>query len=521
MAVSAALAAIYLVWQPQTLDLSAQTFRADLWERDGFVIWNPNWYGGHTIPGYSLLYPPLGAWLGPALLGALSAVVATALFAAIALRAWGERAWLGVIWFGLASVAAPLAGRTTFALGLAIGLACVLAVQRRRPALALASGLLTSLASPVAGLFTALACGAVLAARFSPSQWIGRRDGPVAPALAGALGALGALLALGLAFPTDGYQPFALSAWIWIPLTVLAVLVLTGIDQPLLRWGAVLYLVLSVITLAGDSPLGGNVVRLGATFAGPLLAIILLGRRPALLALVAVPLLFWQWTATVRDVAAAEAEPATAPAYFDPLAGAIASQAAPFERVHVSPTRNRWEAVYAAERFPITWGWLRQLESEDLEFLEQDSIEPAEYRRWLATKGASLVAISDAEPDRIARAERRLFDSGAFDDELVAEREPWRIYRLAPPARGVGSSQAVLAELGPDGFSVRMDPGSAVLDLRYTPYLEVTGGDGCVERAGDDRIAVLSRGSGPQTITVAAELSLAAALGRNRHCANR
>ena len=30
-AVSVALIIVYLLWQPQTLDLSAQTFRADLW----------------------------------------------------------------------------------------------------------------------------------------------------------------------------------------------------------------------------------------------------------------------------------------------------------------------------------------------------------------------------------------------------------------------------------------------------------------------------------------------------------
>ena len=87
---AALLAAAYLLWQPQTLDLSAQTFRAELWERDGWVVWSPAWYSGFTVPGYSLLYPPLGAWFGPALIGAVSAVVATALFASIALRAYGS-----------------------------------------------------------------------------------------------------------------------------------------------------------------------------------------------------------------------------------------------------------------------------------------------------------------------------------------------------------------------------------------------------------------------------------------------
>ena len=63
-AVAAVFCAVYLLWQPQTLDLSAQMFRADLWDAHGWVLYNEAWYGGHTIPGYSLLYPPLGAWLG-------------------------------------------------------------------------------------------------------------------------------------------------------------------------------------------------------------------------------------------------------------------------------------------------------------------------------------------------------------------------------------------------------------------------------------------------------------------------
>jgi len=176
-AISALLSVAYLIWQPATTDLAAQTFRADLWERDGFVIWNPSWYGGHLVPGYSLLYPPLGAWPGVAPIGALSAVAATWLFGRLALDGWGARAWLGVVWFGLASATALYSGRTTFALGLALGLAALLAVQRRRPGWAALAAALTAAASPVAGLFLGMVCGAVLLAdRFPLGR--GHRRGP-------------------------------------------------------------------------------------------------------------------------------------------------------------------------------------------------------------------------------------------------------------------------------------------------------------------------------------------------------
>ena len=106
------LSAVYLLWQPQPLDLAAQTFRADLWERDGWVVWNDAWYGGHTVPGYSLLYPPLGAWLGPgAARRALRRSPRRRCSRPIAARAYGERAWLGAAWFGLASTVALYGGR--------------------------------------------------------------------------------------------------------------------------------------------------------------------------------------------------------------------------------------------------------------------------------------------------------------------------------------------------------------------------------------------------------------------------
>jgi hypothetical protein len=39
--------AVYLIWQPRTVDLAAHTFRADLFGKEGFTIWNGQWYGGH------------------------------------------------------------------------------------------------------------------------------------------------------------------------------------------------------------------------------------------------------------------------------------------------------------------------------------------------------------------------------------------------------------------------------------------------------------------------------------------
>src|SRR5262245_37038390 len=101
MVAAALVALLYLVFEPSSADLAAQAFRSDLFSAHGFLIWNDYWYSGHYLPGYSVLFPPLGAALGPRLVGALSAVAAAGLFGALAVRRFGSEAWLATLWFAV------------------------------------------------------------------------------------------------------------------------------------------------------------------------------------------------------------------------------------------------------------------------------------------------------------------------------------------------------------------------------------------------------------------------------------
>ena len=67
-----------------SLDLAAAEYRAWLFGHAGFALWDAQWYGGHHLPGYSLLSPPLGALIGVRLAGALSAGAHAATTAAAA-----------------------------------------------------------------------------------------------------------------------------------------------------------------------------------------------------------------------------------------------------------------------------------------------------------------------------------------------------------------------------------------------------------------------------------------------------
>ena len=157
--VAAALGVAYLIVQPDSADHAAQVFRSGLFDSQGFAAWDNFWFGGHHLPGYGLLLPALGALIGPRLVGVLSAVIASLLFSAIAYRRFGERARLGVIWFATATSISLFTGRLTFALGVAVALAAVFAMQSGYRLLAIFFAALTPLASPVAALF--LACGVV------------------------------------------------------------------------------------------------------------------------------------------------------------------------------------------------------------------------------------------------------------------------------------------------------------------------------------------------------------------------
>jgi len=525
--ISALLSAIYLAWTPQTTDLAAQTFRADLWERSGWVLWNDSWYSGHVVPGYSLIYPPLGALLGPALLGAFCAVATAALSAQVAVRAFGERAWLGAAWLGLASVTAIYGGRTTFALGLVFGVAAIFFLQRDRALPAGLAAVLAGLASPVAGLFVALAAAAVLLAALGHHHRQGGA-GHTRAALSVVISASLTTVLLAAAFPTGGFQPLGFWTFVWIPIVCIAALTALPDDQRVLRWAALLYLLVGIAAIAIQTPFGSNAVRLGATFAGPVLALALFSRRPRLLALLAVPLLYWQLDLSVRDVVASK-EPSTERVYYEPLLDELERRAGPEPlRLEVTASRTRWEAVYLAPEVPLARGWLRQLESADIEGFAEGRLTPTAYQQWLYRHGVSHIALSDAELDYIAEEEAALLESGLDFTREVWSSEHWRLFEVLaadgtdpPPEDRLAFGGAEVVELGPDGFSVRVpEPGEYLLALRYTPYFEVDAGEACLEAADGVSTRLTALASGPQTIEVGARLSLDGLLRRERTCSD-
>jgi hypothetical protein len=488
VAAAIVLAAVYLIWEPRTVDLAAHTFRADLFAEEGFTIWNGQWYGGHHTPAYSIISPPLAALLGPPLALALAAVASAALFPPLARRAFGDvQARWGSLWFGIGTGTLLFTARLPFALGVAFGLAALLALQRRRYGWAIVFAALCPLGSPVAGLFLAMAGIAVaLAARRDRTK---RYEG-----IAIAVAAFVPPLFLAWAFPEGGWAPFPFTAYLPIPAFAVACLVVLPREQRALRWGAVLYGVGATVALVIETPMGGNAVRLGALFGGPVLLCALWG-RPIMRKLWAVPLLavgfaalaFWQWSPAVRDVIKYLEDPAAKSDYFEPLR-AFLTTLPDQRRVEIPFTRSHWEGAEVAMHVPLARGWLRQLDTGLHPIFYKGDISRLTYASWLADNAVRYVALPSAKPDKSSYRERALIEKGLPYLRLRWKSREWRVYEVLLPAPIVipqGDANIVLEQMQPDELLLDVKtPGEAIVKVRWTPYWYASNG-ACVEPNGD------------------------------------
>ena len=490
--ITAVLGLCYVVAAPSSADLAAASYRADLFGRVGFTLWDNGWYGGHHLPAYSVLAPVLGWLIGPLALAAVSMTIAAALFSALIDGRFSAPAVrIAGAWFARGAAIGLLASRVPFDLGLAIGLSSLVLAQRGRRAPALALAAVCALTSPVAGAFLALAALAwALADR--------RRRFP--PMLVAA--ALLPIAAITLAFPEGGSQPFVASAFYPDLAAVLVVAALIGPGRGVLRIGVLLYAAAVFGCYVIPTAVGGNVDRLGALVAGPIAACVLGGstlRNRRLLIVLAPFLFYWQANAPVADYLSAATDPAVHASYYAPLLGELETLGIGYSarpaRIEVVPTRDHWEARFIAPHVAIARGWERQLDTHrNGLFYAGAPLTAARYRAWLSENAISYVALSNAPLDYSAVAEARLLRgtslrvSAAQPRGGVALREVWRSehWRLFAVlgARPLAEAPAVLSQLGSDSFTLSAPAaGRYEARVRFTGYWALSRGRGCVREA--------------------------------------
>ncbi|MFG3686467.1 hypothetical protein [Micromonospora sp. NPDC047740] len=497
VAVSAAsalvLGVLYVTLPPLGSDLSAQVARAGFFAAHGPALVDLRWYGGVHPWGYSLVSPPLMDLLGVRPTGALALLASAAAFAALLVRTGVPRPLLGSL-VGVLTIAGNLvSGRVTYALGVAFGLAALLALTRpaarhpgwARGVLAGLAALLASAASPVAGLFVGLAGVALLLTR------------RYADGLLLAVPAAVPLAVTGLLFGEGGWMNISRSDTLHAVLTSLLVAALVAYRP--VRVGALLSAAGVLAAAVLHTPVGLNATRLVVMFALPVLAATaglprwLADRLPGrvarrrvaggvTLAALLAAACWWQPPVVTADLRGA-GDPSADPAYFAPLRAELARRGLT-GRVEVPPTRDYWEAAHLGE-VPLARGWLRQadIDRNPLFFTTVPGaagtgvpLTPASYQAWLADNAVQYVAIADAELSWVGRPEAELVEAGLPYLTQVWSDQHWRLYAVADPTPLVGApGELVRQDAATVTFRVP-GPGRVPVRVRHDRWLTVSGG---------------------------------------------
>jgi hypothetical protein len=471
-ALAAALALLALGTGASGTDVASATYRVELFRRFGFTLWDFGWYAGHWTLGYSVLFGPIGAGLGIAATDVVCAAVSAWAFGCLVVPRYGRAGRLGSLAFAAGTVVQVAIGRDPFLLGQALGLSALVALQRRGRwwgALAATLALACTLASPLPGLFLALATFAWLVGELPAWRW----------SLAATVAATAApIVVLELLFSGQGRMPFApLDLFgTLVPLALVALL-LDRRDR-VLRLGVGLYGALTVASFLIPTALGVNVTRL-ATSAGLGFVICLPTRsvRSRVLLVAALVVLFLGQWMPARGPLLGWRNPATTAAYFRPLLGYLVPRDHPLARVEVVPLSTHWESDYVALRLPLARGWERQLDTADNPiFYRPGRLTASSYRAWLEHNGVRYVALADAPLDYAGVAEARLVAHGVGGLRLVWSSAHWRVYELAA-ADGIVAGRGVL--VSERGSTLVLDArrrGKLLVRVRYTPDWRVESG---------------------------------------------
>lgn len=508
-AAAAALVAGLLAWLgPPGSDLAAHAYQRTLFLEHGFTLWNNFWYAGrYSFVTYSVLYYPLAALLGIRLLAVATIALAALAFAVVLGREWGPASrWssrtFGVVWGGIV-----LSAAFPFALGVALALLALWALQARRRWRFAALTALTLAASPVALLLLAIVgAGIAVARRGSLPQNV------VPVATVGAAGATE--LVLWRLFPGGGRYPFSLAeAAAAVVFCVLGLVFTWRVERArVLRAVFAVYLVAVAGAYVVPSAVGENVARL--RYAAIPLAILVFSLRrwrPLPVGLAALGIaVAWNVTPLAASFRHGEADSTAHAATWSGPIAYLRAHLQPGYRVEAVDTTAHWPAFYLADAdLPLARGWFRQ-DDFPLNAVLYGKPGPRAYLRWLRSLGVAYVVLTDAQPDYSARAEARLVASGRAGLEPVYLDGPVTVYavpRPRPIVTGPGSPR-VLA-LGESRLRLRVSGGTVRIAVRWSPYWRAS--DGCLSEGGDGMLRLRTRR--PRTVGIVFRIDAAHLLG--------
>ncbi|HEX3455343.1 MAG TPA: hypothetical protein VHS03_12005 [Gaiellaceae bacterium] len=483
----AAILSAFVVWiGPPGNDFAAHVYQRALYLQHGFELWNNFWYAGrYSFINYSVLYYPLAAWIGIKILAVATIAVAALAFAVVVLRQWGLRAKWSSRTFAVVWAASVLTGAFPFALGAALALLAVLALQRRHVWRFALLCVLTTAASPLAFLLLALILVGIGIARRTDHRLV--LGAGLAIAIVGLVE-----VALWRVFPNDGFYPFS----IWELLGALVfcgfgIVLSWGIEgSRVLRFVFPVYAAGCVIAFFVPSALGDNVLRV-RYLAVPIAVLLLTLRewRPRLLAFVALGLaLSWNISPLVGSVTASAGDPSSSASYWAPAIRYLHRHLTPSFRVEAVDTSNHWEAYYLPKAdIPIVRGWFRQEDFPQNKIL-YGKFGPKAYLAWLRGLGVRYIVLANAPPDYSSAAESALLRSGRLPVNRVRSTPTVTIFAV-PHARSMvtGPGRASIVSLKESSLAVRVGkPGTYRIAIHYSGYFQAA--PGCITSGKDGMI---------------------------------
>jgi hypothetical protein len=489
----ATAAAALLVWlAPPGGDMAAHEYQRWLFVHHGFTLWDNFWYAGrYAFVNYSVLYYPLAALVGINLLAVLSVGGAGAAFARLLEREWGRSARWATRCFALVWPGVILAGEFPLALGIALALLCLIALQARRRWVGAALILLSLAASPVAFvLLVVVLAGMALGRRPTP------RSG-IVPAVAIAVALAAELIVLQLfpvgtlGFPAGEAVQALLFCVYLIPLT-------WRLDRGRgLHGFLVVYLLAVIATFVTPSGLGHDVARV-RLFAFPIALLVATLRhwRPWPVVLVALGLAAsWNLFPLASGWAGSAADHSRNPKIWAAPVGYLQAHLQTGYRVEAVDTSYHWPALYLARAgIPLVRGWFRQ-DDEPVSALLYRPFTAAEYVAWLHRLGVAYVLLTTAPPDHSSRREATVVESEAAGLRRVFTSRDVSIYTV-PHARPIVSgpgSPAVLA-LRESRLAVHVSRGGTYrIAVRWSPYWHAS--TGCLARSSDGMLRLQTRTS--------------------------
>ncbi|MFE0183720.1 MFS transporter [Streptomyces olivaceus] len=486
LSVTALAAALHIVWfftfANSGGDLAAQDAWSEFVGRHPDSAYNLAWYGGMHPVSYSVVSPYLMSVLGVRTTMMIAGTLSAGLLTMLLIR---SRAVRNPLWASLAGLFGLLcnaaSGRVTFGLGMMFGLGAVAAVfcwphrwryERWAKGLCAAPlAALSTMSSPVAGLFVGLVAVALFLQKRRPGAWsLG-----LAPA---AVVALSAWL-----FPFSGTQPMSIGSAA-LPV-VYSALVYAFVPRAwtTVRITSAVYGLSVLLVWLISSQIGSNITRLAMLFTGVALVAALpftvrKSRKWYALVVSIVGFVGWIGAASTNDIV--HTTPAASWAReLAPLVNELQQVGAERGRVEVVPARSHREASALSPYVNLARGWNRQADMERNPLFYDDTLNSANYHEWLRRWAVHFVVLPKDEPDGDGgERERELVQRGLPFLKQIWGDDNWQLFQVTNPTPlAEPDAEVRRAEQGEWTIDVK-EPGRILVRVPYSPWLSLVDAEG-------------------------------------------